>query len=422
MAAKKEVAVMAENLIGSEIIKLAADIREKINQGATIYNFTIGDFDPKIFPIPQALTQYIKDAYDTGETNYPPADGQAELRKSVIQFTEKYFGTEWADAEVVIASGSRPLIYAAYQCLIDAGDEVIFPVPSWNNNHYVHLTHAKPIEVETLAENHFLPTANDLRPHIASARMIALCSPLNPTGTMFSANQLKEICEMIVAENERRKDHEKPLFLLYDAVYNVLTFEGNVHVDPVSLCPAIKPYTVYIEGISKAFAATGVRVGWTFGPAYIISKMKSILGHIGAWAPKPEQIATAKFLSNYTAIDAFVMQFKEEILFRLNGLYSLFKSLQNQGYPVDAIAPMGAIYLTVKFNLIDKISPTGKILKTGTDISNFLIEEAGFAVVPFKAFGAENMHQWFRISIGTLKKEDIPFLENKLKKAIDLLK
>ena len=125
-----KVSLMAETLIGSEIIKIAAEVHEKIKKGEKIYNFTIGDFDPKIFPIPQELEKEIVAAYHDKQTNYPAAPGIIELRKAVSAFLKKYEELDYNSDEILISAGARPLIYAAYITLLDAGDTVLFPVPS----------------------------------------------------------------------------------------------------------------------------------------------------------------------------------------------------------------------------------------------------------------------------------------------------
>jgi len=189
---------MAENLIGSEIIKLAGEIHEKIRKGERIFNYTIGDFDPKIFPIPAELTEEIVKAYQQHQTNYPAANGMPELRKTVASFLQSRQGLSYSPDEILISGGARPLIYATYLTLLDKGDTVVFPVPSWNNNHYCHLSQAKAVFVETKPENNFMPTAEELRPHLKDATLLSLCSPLNPTGTVFSKHQLEVICDLVL--------------------------------------------------------------------------------------------------------------------------------------------------------------------------------------------------------------------------------
>ena len=411
---------MAENLIGSEIIKLAGEINDKIRQSQKIYNFTIGDFNPVLFPIPAELTAAIIDAYQKGHTNYPAGNGMPELRQAVAKFLKRLQGVDYnANDEILIAGGARPLIYALYQTIVDPEDKVIFPVPSWNNNHYCHLTRAQQLLVETTAETNFMPTAALLAPHIEEATLLALCSPLNPTGTTFTKEGLLEICEMVLAENKRRAAiNAKPLYIMYDQIYWTLTHGIVRHFDPVSLCPELRPYTIFIDGLSKAFAATGVRVGWAFGPAHVIDKMKSINSHVGAWAAKAEQIASAIYLEQEQAVDDYLAEIRFEIQSRLDGIFRGIKVLQMKGFAVDAIEPQAAIYLTVKFDLKGKKTADGKLLATTADVTSYLLESAGLGIVPFYAFGASTDSPWYRLSVGTCPLDAIPEMLEKLEQAL----
>src|SRR6476646_10581295 len=298
---------LSHTLIGSEIVKLGGEIRERIRKGERIYNFTVGDFDPKIFPIPKELEDGVVEAYRQHFTNYPLGEGNLDLRDAVSAFAKKYQGLEYKTDEILIASGGRPLIYAFFRAICDEGDKVIYALPSWNNNHYVHFVGGQAIEVEARAENNFMPTAEDLKPHLKDAVFIALCSPQNPTGTTFRKEELERICAMVVEENKGRTDTEKKLYVMFDQMYWQLTYNGIQHYDPVTLNPAMRPYTIYIDAISKAFASTGVRVGWSLGPAAILNKMKAILSHVGAWAPMPEQKGLTKFLAQRDAIDRYLV-------------------------------------------------------------------------------------------------------------------
>jgi len=417
-----KVSALASTLIGSEIIKIAGEVNEMKGKGVQIANLTIGDFDSNIYPIPTELKQYIVDAYADNQTNYPPADGVMVLRESVSKFLEERLGLNYAAKnEILISGGSRPLIYSTFLALVDPGDKVVFPAPSWNNNHYAHLLSSNGVAVPVSPENNFLPTAADLAPHVKGATLIAVCSPLNPTGTMFTEQGLKEICELIIEENKTRKEGEKPLYLLYDQIYCQLTFGEHKHVDPVSIMPEMRDYTIFIDGSSKCFAATGVRVGWGFGAAEVIDKMKAIVGHMGAWAPKAEQVAMSKFLDNKSLVDGFLAEFKTKIQSSLDALYNGIISLKNEGYAVDAIEPMGAIYLTLKIDYLGKTTPEGQVLNTSTDLNFYLIKEANIALVPFSAFGTEDMC-WYRASVGACSKEEITSKIPQLREALGRLK
>jgi aspartate aminotransferase len=183
----------------------------------------------------------------------------------------------------------------------------------------------------------------------------------------------------------------------------------------------MQEYTIYVDAISKAFAATGVRVGWSMGPAHIIGKMKAILSHIGAWAPMAEQKAVAKFLQNKDAISHYLAHFKNEVEVRLNKIYEGFMQLKREGFSVDAVAPEAAIYLTLKINLAGKRLPGGTILNNQSEITSYILQYAGLAVVPFYAFGADNNSPWYRLSVGTCKKEEIEEMIEKLRKALQQL-
>ncbi len=412
---------LAGTLIGSEIVKLGNAINDRIRKGEKIYNFTIGDFDPAIFPIPQKLEDEIVDAYKHHKTSYPPADGVAELREAVSAFIRDREGLEYAPNEIQIAAGGRPLIYTIFRILVDKGDKVIYASPSWNNNHYTHMNEAEHCVIEALPENNFMPTAEDIAPHVSGATLIALCAPQNPTGTTFKKDELGKICDLVLKENSKRGTDEKKLYVMFDQMYWTMTYGEIEHYNPVTLRPAMREFTVFVDGISKAFAATGVRVGWSFGPAEIIAKMRAILSHLGAWAPMAEQKATAKYLGQKEDIDAYLKNFKAEIEERLVRIYTGFIQLKNDGFNIDAITPQAALYLTVKVDLVGKKTKDGNILNEQSDVTAYLLSEAKLAIVPFYAFGADSRSPWYRLSVGTCKKEEIDEMLGKLRAALSKL-
>ena len=412
---------LAETLVGSEIVKLGNAISERIQNGEKIYNYTIGDFDPKIFPIPKELENEITEAYKNHYTNYPPADGIAELRNAVSAFLKDWEGLEYANNEILIAAGGRPLIYTIFKTIVDNGDKVIYATPSWNNNHYVHMTGGVHCMIEALPENNFMPLAADIAPHVPGATLLCLCSPQNPTGTTLLKEELEKICDLVLEENKKRGQSEKKLYVLYDQMYWTLTYGTTKHYSPVSLRHEMKEYTLFVDGISKSFAATGLRVGWSFGPAFIIAKMKAILSHLGAWSPMAEQKATAIFLLQKKSIQNYLLHFKAEVEERLKRIYDGFIGLKNEGFAVDAVFPQAAIYLTVKFELVGKTTKEKKILNNQSEATDYLLSEAKLAVVPFYAFGANRESPWYRLSVGTCKKEEINEMIGKLKEALSKL-
>ena len=412
---------MAGGLSGSEILRIAAQIRQLREAGQQVCNLTVGDFDPAQFRIPDLLLQGIQEALASGETNYPPAEGVMPLREAVSGFYSRWLGLDIPPRSIVITSGSRPGLYAAYRVLVDPGDRVVYPVPSWNNNHYCHLVGAVGVPVMCGPEHAFLPTAAILARAVRGARLLVLNSPSNPTGTAFDAETLGEICDLVLEENARRGPEERPLFLLYDQVYWTLTFNDTTHVDPVNVRPAMAQYAIYIDGISKAFAATGVRVGWVAGPPDVIQPMGSLVGHVGAWAPRAEQLATARLLRDDAVIRAYRTEFTRGVRARLDALHGGVMALRAAGLPVDAIEPMGAIYLSARFALAGLRTRDGSVLRTNEDIRRHLLSDAGLAIVPFQAFGSKEEDGWFRLSVGAVSRAEIEEVLPRLAGALERL-
>jgi aspartate aminotransferase len=418
---KRTTSAMADGLVGSEILAIAAQIRALKAEGATLCNLTVGDFDPAEFRIPKRLEELITEALARGETNYPPSEGLMPLRESVIAFYKRRLGLSVKPASVIITGGSRPGIYATYRTLVDPGDRVVYPVPSWNNNHYCHMSGAVGVPITCGADTNFLPTAKMLERPLRGARVLALNSPLNPAGTAFDAQQLGAICDLVLAENQRRGDGEPLLYVMYDQVYWTLTFGQTKHVDPVSLRPEMEKYTVYVDGISKAFAATGVRVGWVVAPPIIAQRMSGLLGHMGAWAPRAEQVATAKFLGEDEAVQAFHEEFTHGLQQRLDALHAGITALKNEGFDLEAFTPMGAIYLSARFGLFGKRTPAGETLSTNEEIRRYLLKSSGLCVVPFQAFGVAEDTGWFRLSVGAVSVAEIEGVLPRLRAALAAL-
>jgi aspartate aminotransferase len=395
---------LARGVVGSEILKIAAQIRALKAQGAEICNLTVGDFDPAHFPIPQGLLAGVTAALAGGHTNYPPSDGVLALREAVARFYARGLDLQYPVESVLITGGARPLLYGAYRTILDPGDVAIYPVPSWNNNHYAYLTGARAVELPVRADENFFPSPDELRPFLSAsrARLLLLNSPLNPTGTVMDPEVLRRICELVVDENRRREraggDAGKALWLCWDQVYWQLTFGTARHATPPEVCADVAPYTIILDAASKSFAATGLRVGWAVMPPAARQRMADILGHVGAWAPKAEQVAMAGFLDDEAAIAAYHTTMRARVRERLDALAAGFHAMRAEGLPVEVIAPQGAIYLSVRCALPGHTNEATRKL---------LLDKAGFAIVPFQAFGLADDSGWFRISVGAVSLEEI---------------
>ena len=400
-------APMASQLKGSSILVIAGQVRKLLAEGRQICNLTIGDFRPSEYPVPEILRDGIKAALDAGHTNYPPSNGLPELRQAVASLYQDRLGIDVDPNCVTACSGARPILFAAYQALVAPGDKVVYAAPSWNNNHYTSMMGADVVQIAVGPEDNFFPRKEQFEPHLRDARMFVLNSPLNPSGTMIRPEVLKGLCDRIVSENDRRKTAgERPLFLLYDQIYWMLQLGEVAHVDPISMNPRMIDYAIYVDGISKAFAATGLRIGFGIAPAPISAAINRILGHVGAWAPKPGQLGTIALLNDREAMDTYLTWIRGQARERLSLIYERFTAL-GADYPVRALQPEGAIYLSVELKLTGYVDAQGDHLNTPDDVRKYLLDVAGVAVVPFNAFGAGHAPDWYRLSVGAVSVADL---------------
>jgi aspartate aminotransferase len=399
-----------DGLKGSMILGIASEVRTLQSQGREICNLTIGDFRPQHFPIPEELAEEVAKAYKDGQTNYPPSDGVPELKEAIDNLYQRKFGLQYGSNGICVASGARPPLYASWNLSVGRGERSVSFLPAWNNGYYAHLRQSNHHFVRTSAQSNFHPTVEQIKEVLPKTNLIALNSPLNPTGTVISKDVLKGIAEAIVEENQRRSG--RPVLLMFDQVYWMLLEEGQEHFSPVQLVPEIAPYVIHIDAISKCFAATGLRVGWGVLPEYLQPKMKALIGHMGAWAARPEQLATARFLQKPELVQKYMRQMQERVSTRLRFLYDGIMAMQKKGIPVNAIAPQGAIYLSFRVDLI------GDNFKTNDDIRRFLLLQAGVAVVPFQAFDMKEESGWFRMSVGAVGLEDLQGALDRIEKAL----
>jgi aspartate aminotransferase len=227
---------------------------------------------------------------------------------------------------------------------------------------------------------------------------------------------LRQICEMVVEENRRReRAGGKALWLCYDQVYWQLVFAPTRsdsavrHATPPEVCADVAPYTIILDAASKSYAATGLRVGWAVMPPAARQRMADILGHVGAWAPRPEQVAMAALLDDEAAVSAYVTGMRARVRERLDRLAAGFAAMRADGYPVEVIAPQGAIYLSVRVAIPGQTNEATRQL---------LLTRAGFAVVPFQAFGLREDSGWFRISVGAVSLAEIDAAFPRLRAAL----
>lgn len=404
---------MANGMERSRILSIAASVRAMIAQGKDVAPFTVGDFSPEQFEVPSELMTGIIEAISENETNYPPAAGLPELRESLASWMNHAYGLDVGSDGIIVGSGARPVLYASFRLFLEPGDGLAHGVPAWNNHYYVHLNDSIDIPIPGTPESRFLPTASAIKDRIQEMRVLILNSPLNPTGTCFSRDELKDICDVIVEENQQRKmSGKKPLILVYDQVYSTMTAENIEHVHPVQVCPEIFDYTITLDAISKSLTGTGLRLGWMALPPALAPPVVALIGHMGAWPARPIQKAAAQLYSKPDVLEQYFLQLDEKISNRMTVLQNRLGQLSHYG--VSYVQPEGGIYLTTRFDLFSALG-----VKTNEEIRQWLLESAGVAIVPFQAFGLEEDTGWFRISVGAVSVEDISAAMDRLEAALE---
>ena len=405
---------MANGMERSRILTIAASVREMISQGKEVAPFTVGDFSPEQFDVPNELISGIIDAVSERETNYPPAAGIPDLRDSLAQWMSHKYEIDVSSNGIIVGSGARPVLYASFRLLLEPGDGLAHGVPAWNNHYYVHLNDAVDIPIPGTPESRFLPTAEAIQQRIKNIRVLILNSPLNPTGTCFTETEMIDICNVILAENQQRKqDGRKPVMLVYDQVYSTMTAPGIKHVHPVQVSPDMIDYTITLDAISKSLTGTGLRLGWMALPPDLAAPVVALIGHMGAWPARPIQKAAAKLYAQPELLESYFIDLDKRIAERMGALIQRLDSLSELG--VSYVNPEGGIYLTAQFNLFGVLN-----VRTNEEIRQWLLESAGVAIVPFQAFGLEEETGWFRISIGAVSVNDIISAMDRLEAALKI--
>jgi aspartate aminotransferase len=410
---------VARGLSESGILRTTRQVRGMLARGEKVINLTVGDFDPRYFPIPRKLGEEIQAAIGRGETNYPTPEGMLPLRQAISDYVFRNAGVRYPVDAISVCSGGRPVLYGAYRAIVNPGDKVLYSVPSWQNDAYSWITGAQSIEIEGKRETGFQPTLDQLAPHFPEAAMLCLCSPGNPAGSVMPAEELIRILRAVLAENRKRESAGKrPLFVLHDQMYGALVSHGQKHAWPAAVVPESARYVISADGVSKAYAGTGLRVGWMLAAPAICARIRDLLSHAGAWAPRAEQMGTAKFLNDQAAIDEFRLEMDARVAERLSAMHEGFTKLEQDGYPVSSINPQGAIYFSACFALHGRTF-AGKKLETDDDIRVLLLERGGIAVVPFQAFGVRGNSGWYRLSAGAVSMDEIREMFPKLRAVLD---
>ncbi|AAM24436.1 aspartate aminotransferase [Caldanaerobacter subterraneus subsp. tengcongensis MB4] len=364
----------------SMTLEITAKARQLKAEGVDVIDFGVGEPD---FDTPDYIKEAAIEAIKKGYTKYTPASGILELKKAICEKLKRENGLFYEPEQIVVSNGAKHSIYNALSAILNPGDEVIIPVPYWlSYPEMVRLAYGKPVFVQTKEENNFKITAEELTAAInPKTKALILNSPNNPTGAVYTRKELQDIAEVV---------EETGIFVISDEVYEKLIYEGE-HVSIASLGEKIKELTIVVNGMSKAYAMTGWRIGYTASSLDVAKVMANIQSHTTS---NPNSIAQYASVTALTGDGVAIKRMVEE--FNKRRLYAVERISKMKG--LKAVRPQGAFYVFVNIEEYVGKKVNGRKIKGSLDFATLLIEEANVAVVPALPFGMDN---YIRISYAT---------------------
>jgi aspartate aminotransferase len=384
---------MGENYKLSQRVKnlkpsptLATDAKAKLLkcQGVDIINFSVGEPD---FDTPQHIKEAAYDAIRNGFTKYTAVDGIPELKKAIIQKFREDTGLDYKPTEVMVSTGGKQCLYNIFQAIVDDGDEVIIPVPYWvSYPPIVELAGGMPVYLPSEPENGFALDIDKLKSLINyRTKAIILNSPSNPTGMVYSAEELMEIAKIAI---------ENKIFIVTDDIYDAIRFDGKGFENPLSVLPESRDWVIMVNGVSKTCAMTGWRIGFMGGPERVVKACSKIQSQSTS---NPNSIAQKAALAGLTGPKDFIFVMCGEFKNRRDYILKRLNAIEGLKIPV----PQGAFYAFVDVSSYFGKSFENLKISDSLIMSDYLLEKGNIAVVAGAAFGDD---RFIRFSYATSMK------------------
>jgi aspartate aminotransferase len=339
-------------------------------QGIDVINMSVGEPD---FNTPDHIKEAAKTAVDQNFSRYSPVPGYLELRKAVSRKLKEENGLDYSPAEILVSNGAKQSVCNTVMALVNPGEEVIIPAPYWvSYPQMVLLAGGKPVYVEATFEQNFKMTAKQLEAAITpQTRMLILCSPSNPTGSVYNNEELRQLADVIL-----RHDN---LFVLADEIYEHINYIGR-H-ESIAQFPGMKERTIVVNGVSKAYAMTGWRIGYIAAPEWIVKGCNKLQGQ---YTSGPCSVSQKAAEAAYVESQACVEEMRQAFQRRRDLIVSLAKDIPG----LEVNMPQGAFYLFPKCSsFYGCIAPDGRTIGNSNDLAMYLLEEAHVATVGGDAFG-----------------------------------
>ena len=350
-------------------------------QGIDVINLSVGEPD---FNTPDRIKEAAKQAVDENYSRYSPVPGYPELRKAIVEKLKRENGLDYTTNEILVSNGAKQSVCNTVMALVNLGEEVIIPAPYWvSYPQMALLAGGTPVFVEATFEQNFKMTPEQLEAAITpKTRLIILCSPSNPTGSVYNKEELRALANIILKHED--------LFVLADEIYEHINYVG--HHESIAQFPGMKDRTIIVNGVSKAYAMTGWRIGYIAAPEWIVKGCNKLQGQYTSGPCSVSQKA-AEFA--YTDSQECVEDMRKAFERRRNLIVELAKQIPG----LEVNVPEGAFYLFPKCSsFYGKTTPSGKAINNSTDLAMYLLEEGHVATVGGDAFGDPNC---FRMSYAT---------------------
>mgnify|MGYP001213576671 FL=1 len=361
-----------KNLATSQTLAMAAKARELRSQGKDVIGLSLGEPD---FNIPDFIKEAAKNAIDENYNSYTPVDGYGELKEAIITKFKRDNNLEYSASEIVVSTGAKQALYNIASVLINPGDEVILPCPYWvSYSDIIKLKGGIPVEIKTSIENNFKMTGEQLKNSInEKTKMVWFSSPCNPSGSVYNEKELKEIVDVL--------ESHKNIFVVSDEIYEHINYKGG-HLS-IGSFDTIKERTITVNGVSKAFAMTGWRIGYIGAPEWIARACNKVQGQVTSGANCIAQRAVITALNeNPDKIEYMVDEFKSR--------RDLILNLLNDIEGFECNVPDGAFYVFPDISYFFGKEISGIKINNASDMSMFLLENALVATVTGDAFGNPN--------------------------------
>ena len=361
-----------QNIKGSVTLEIDAKAKEMKAQGLDVVGFGAGEPD---FDTPEHIRRAAKDALDRGMTRYTPASGTMELKKAICAKFRRDNGLEYEPAQIVVSNGAKHSLFNSFQALLDDGDEVIVPGPYWvSYPELIRMAGGVPVIVQARAENSFKLLPCEIEAAVTDkTRAIILNSPNNPNGFVYTREELLDIGRLAVKHD---------FYIISDEIYEYLVYDGTEHVSIASLDEEIKERTITINGMSKAYAMTGWRIGYTASPTNVAKAMTAFQSHSTSNVNSIAQYAAIAALSGP---DLELRSMVAEFAKRRECVCKLIEETPG----LSCIKPMGAFYVMMNVSSLFGKGIDGRVIDGSTAFTELLLEHAKVAVVPGIGFGAD---------------------------------